>query len=125
MKFTATHGTWGERVRTFAWDGGISTILFLECNQRCSWHCHTAAYNRFFVVSGKLGVKTDKGYTTVLGTKQMFEVEPGVKHEFQTYDEPTIIEEIAYVRYDENDIHRERLGGPLDGRDDETRRGGV
>jgi quercetin dioxygenase-like cupin family protein len=120
MIFTATHGTWGERIRTFSWDGGISTILFLEPNRRCSWHKHIAAYNRFFVISGCLGVKTDKGYTTKLGPRQMFEVEPGVVHEFQTYDEQTIIEEIAYVRYDINDIHRERLGGPLDGRNDEA-----
>jgi D-lyxose ketol-isomerase len=44
----------------------------------------------------------------------MFEVEPGVTHEFQTYEEPTIIQEIAYVNYDPEDIQRETLGGPLD-----------
>ena len=118
--FTATHGTWGERVRTFSWDGGISTILFLEPNKRCSWHSHLATWNRFFVISGCLGVKTDKGYTTKLGPKQMFEVEPGVKHEFQTYDECTIVEEIAYVKYEPGDIDREKLGGPLDGANDEA-----
>jgi D-lyxose ketol-isomerase len=72
-----------------------------------------ATWNRFTVISGKLGVKTDKGHTTVIGPKQMFEVEPGVKHEFQTYEEPAIVEEVAYVKYDEHDIQRERLGGPL------------
>ena len=111
--FSQTHGTWGERLRTFSWSGGIATILWLEPNQRCSWHSHKTAFNRFTCISGKLGIKTDKGYTTKIGPKQMFEVEPGIEHEFQTYDEPTVIEEIAYVRYDEYDIDRKSLGGPL------------
>lgn len=111
--FSQTHGSWGERLRTFSWDGGISTILWLEPNQRCSWHSHVTTWNRFTCISGLLGVKTEKGYVTKIGPKQMFEVEPGVKHEFQTYDTPTVIEEIAYVKYDEHDIARESLGGPL------------
>ena len=117
---SATHGTWGDRHRTFDWDGGLTTILFLEPNQRCSYHMHKQAFNRFFVISGCLGVKTDKGYVTKLGPRQAFEVEPGVQHEFQTYDEPTIIEEIAYVKYDVNDIFRSQLGGPLDGRNEQA-----
>jgi len=40
-------------------------------------------------------------------------VEPGIQHEFQTYEEGAVVEEIAYVVYDENDIQRERLGGVL------------
>ena len=116
--FTQTHGTWGERLRTFAWDGGLCTILFLRPNQRCSWHSHKQVWNQFTCISGRLGVKTDKGYTTVLTPKQTFTVEPGVKHVFQTYAEPTIIEEIAYVVYDEQDIDREFLGGPLQNGDE-------
>jgi mannose-6-phosphate isomerase-like protein (cupin superfamily) len=110
----ATHGTWGERVITFKWDGGISTILYLLPNQRCSWHSHKASWNQFFVVSGLLGVKTDKGHTSVLKPRQSFTVEPSVKHEFQTYDQPAVIEEIAYVQYDPNDIERGALGGTLE-----------
>ena len=111
--FTMTHGTWGERLRTFEWDGGIATLLFLEPNQRCSWHSHETIYNRFTCISGILGIKTDKGYTTKITSKQMFEVEPGIRHEFQTYDEPVIVEEIAYVKYNEHDIDRKSAGGPL------------
>ena len=108
----ATHGTWGNRIVTFEWDGGISTILFLEANQRCSYHLHKTAFNQFFCIEGRLGIKTDKGYETTIGPRQCFTVEPGVEHEFVTYDEPTIVEEIAYVKYDKSDIHRSRLGGP-------------
>ena len=108
-----THGTWGKRIRTFEWDGGIVTVLTLEQNQRCSWHKHKAAYNQFYVISGQLGVKTDKGYTSVLNPGESFTVEAGVYHEFQTYELPTIIEEIAYVKYDVTDIQRESPGGCL------------
>ena len=108
-----THGTWGNRLRTFQWSGGIVTLLWLKPNKRCSYHVHKTAYNQFTVIEGKLGVKTDKGYTTVVLPKQSFTVEPGVHHEFQTYDARCIIEEIAYVKYDETDIDRSSLGGDL------------
>lgn len=111
--FSQTHGTWGERLQTFSWDGGLVTLLWLLPNQRCSYHSHKQNWNRFICVSGCLGVKTDKGHITKITSKQMFEVEPGVMHEFQTYDEPTIIQEIAYVTYDPEDIQRDILGGPL------------
>ena len=112
--FTQTHGTWGERLRTFGWDGGIVTILFLRPMQRCSWHTHKATWNQFTCIEGCVGVKTEKGYITKLYPKQTFTVEPGVAHEFQTYEDPAIVEEVAYVRYSESDISRERLGGPLE-----------
>jgi len=96
---------------TFRWDGGIVTLLFLRPHTRCSYHHHASAYNRFTVISGTLGVKTDKGYTSWIGPRQQFDVEPDVKHEFLTRDEETIIEEIAFVKYNEHDIVRERLGG--------------
>lgn len=110
-----THGSWGNRLKTFQWDGGLVTILFLEPNQRCSWHEHNAAYNQFTCIEGKVGIKTDKGYTTWLTERQVFTVEPGVKHEFQTSDEGAVVEEIAYVKYDSSDIHRDTVGGPLNG----------
>ncbi len=110
----ATHGSWGERVRIYQTDGELLTVLYLEPNRRCSWHRHIQAWNQFFVVRGCLGVKTDKGYTTKLIEKQVFTVEPGAFHEFITYDEPAIVVEVAYVKYDETDIFRERLGGPID-----------
>ncbi len=107
------HGTWGNRLKIFEWSGGLVTILWLEPNKRCSWHKHNTSFNQFTCISGELGIKTDKGYVTKLGPKQTFTVEPGVYHEFQTYDEPTLIQEIAYVRYNEADIKREKTGGAL------------
>ncbi|PNX46093.1 MAG: hypothetical protein BV459_07115 [Thermoplasmata archaeon M11B2D] len=101
-------------MRTFRWDGGICTILFLRPNQRCSWHSHKAVWNQFTCIRGCVGIRTEKGYTTKLCEKQTFTVEPNVDHEFQTYEEGAIVEEIAYVIYDESDIDRKSLGGPLE-----------
>ena len=106
------HGTWGERLRTFRTDNALVTILYLKPNKRCSWHSHVTQYNQFFCISGELGIKTDNGLTKIT-EKQSFTVAPGVMHEFQTYDKPTVIEEVAYVKYDEHDIHRQQLGGDL------------
>ncbi len=108
-----THGVWGTRTRTFEWDGGIVTILFLEPMKCCSWHLHKTAYNHFYVISGELQVRTDKGYVTTLKVGQSFTVEPRVKHQFITGETPTIIEEIAYVKYNEYDIDRETIGGSV------------
>lgn len=70
------------------------------------------------MVTGCLGVKTEIGpgattEVTKLFQKQSFIVGPGINHEFITYDKPTIVEEIAYVQYDESDIHRLQLGGDI------------
>jgi mannose-6-phosphate isomerase-like protein (cupin superfamily) len=77
---------------------------------------HEHAYNQFYVISGVLVVKTDVGpnrqvnYTRVY-PKQSFTVPPGVTHEFYTLDKSTIVEEIAYVKYNIHDIDRKELGG--------------
>ena len=109
----ATHGTWGERVRIFQNDSVLVTVLYLKEWQRCSWHWHKTAFNQFYVISGELGIKTSKGYTSHKKPETSFTVEPGIKHEFQTYYEPTVIVEVAFVKYDEHDIEREQLGGSL------------
>lgn len=108
-----THGTWGRRIRIFQDDHTLTTVLYLEPNKRCSWHYHNTRTDQFFVISGKMGVKTDKKYTTILTEGQSFTVEPGVKHEFQTYDKEAVVIEISYTKYDDSDIHRIEDGGDL------------
>lgn len=114
MAFTQQHGTWGERLRTFQWDGGLVTLLFLQPNKRCSWHVHKANWNQFTLITGKVGIKTDRGFETILkNPKDTFTVEPGVWHEFRVY-EHSVVEEVAYRMFDENDIDRKELGGDLE-----------
>jgi mannose-6-phosphate isomerase-like protein (cupin superfamily) len=88
--------------------------LDLLSYQRCSYHSHAQKSNFFFVIEGELGVKTEWG-TTILQTNEFFTVHPPDKHEFQTYQQPTKIIEIAYVGLNSGDIIREAklLGGML------------
>jgi len=115
-----THGTWGRRMRLHQTDSLLVTVLFLDPNERCSWHSHEHQHNLFYVVSGKLVVVTEqrageapKKLATELGPKQSFLVEPHLPHEFQTRDEPTVVVEIAFVKYSVEDIERCRPGGPM------------
>ena len=111
-----THGTWGVRTVTYEDRYHIVTILELDPDQRCSWHFHRAAYNQFYVIKGRVGIRTNCGpkelcRTTIVHPGQSFLVPPNKIHEFITYNEPAIMEEIAFVQYDPSDIERLRLGG--------------
>jgi mannose-6-phosphate isomerase-like protein (cupin superfamily) len=108
------HKTWGQRFRLYQDDLSETCYLILNPNQRCSFHKHNTRANFFFVIEGCLVVKTEWGKVT-LGPNEFFTVNPPDKHEFQTLDEPTKIIEIAYVKYDENDIQRDNIGGPMNG----------
>ena len=111
-----THGTWGRRFVTWQDDYKLIAVLYLYPKKRCSWHKHSHSFNQFFVIKGELVVKTDIGpenqrnYSTIK-EGQSFTVGPGVYHEFRTKDEPVIIQEIAFVKYESADICRQQLGG--------------
>jgi len=108
------HGTWGKRTRIFATESCIVTSLDLLPRKRCSWHKHATAFNLFYVEMGCLKIVTELG-ETIISEGQDFLVAPGIKHEFQTLDEPARVIEVAYVKYDINDIHRDKLGGDTKG----------
>lgn len=109
---TITHGTWGDRHIIFENDFCIVTYLKLKPKKRCSYHYHQTAYNKFYVLDGILGVKTEKGYSEV-AAGESFTTEPGLKHEFITPFVAVKVIEIAYVKYNPGDIIRESLGGDL------------
>lgn len=107
------HGIWGNRLITFQKQNILITILWLVPNKRCSWHYHKHNWNQFTCISGTVGIRTDKGFVTLLTEKQTFTIEPGIYHQFEVYKEPAVVQEISYVKFDENDIVRERSGGNL------------
>jgi mannose-6-phosphate isomerase-like protein (cupin superfamily) len=109
-----THKSWGEKWNLFQNDLCEVSILVLQPNQRCSWHKHAAKYNQFFVIEGTIFVKTETGVAEVR-ENQIFTTRPDEYHEFQTHDDPAVIQEIMYVQYDPEDIQRETIGGPLNG----------
>jgi len=102
---------WGERYLLRGDSTHNVSYLDLTNRTRCSWHMHKEKYNLFFLISGKVGIKTEFG-ETLLEPKQIFTVAPGIWHEFRVYENSQMIEEM-YVSYCEEDIQREKLGGEL------------
>lgn len=104
--------TWGQRFRLFENDLNEVCYLDLLPMQRCSYHFHKSKANYFFVIEGKLVVKTEWGEVE-LGPNEFFTVYPEDKHEFQTKEMPTKIIEIAFVKLNPEDIFRQTIGGAL------------
>lgn len=106
-----THKVWGERWLVRQDSTHATSYLKVKKNTRCSWHSHTAKFNIFVVLKGKVGIKTEHG-EIVLGPGQEFTVNPREWHEFHVYEDSEMIEEM-YVQYDEGDIERKELGSKL------------
>lgn len=109
-----SHKSWGEKWNLFQNDLCEVSILYLNPNQRCSWHRHRAKYNQFFVIDGEIYIKTEAG-TAKVEKNQIFTTRPGEYHEFQTRECAAVIQEVMFVQYDAEDIERETIGGPLNG----------
>lgn len=113
--------TWGRKMNVYKDDLSEMSILYLEPNRRCSLHYHRAKANRFYVIEGTVGILsmfgTDEGIeeaVTILEKGMMpFDVYAPDGHEFQTYDEPCVLLEVMYVKYDPNDIVRSSVGGTM------------
>ena len=105
--------TWGEKWTIFQNDLNELSVLYLVPKQRCSWHNHQTKFNLFFVVEGELFIKTEWDIA-IVKKGQIFTTKPGEYHEFQTQEKSAIVIEVMYVQYDENDIYRQTLGGPLE-----------
>ncbi len=108
-----THKTWGEKTNIFQNDLCEVSVLELQPGQRCSWHRHQSKYNQFYVLEGEIFILTEWG-PAVVEKGQTFTTKPGEWHEFQTTDKCAIVIETMYVKYEESDIERETLGGPID-----------
>jgi len=102
---------WGERWLLRKDSTHAVSYLKLRKNTRCSWHSHQQKYNLFVVLHGKVGIRTEFG-EVILTEGQEFTVEPGIRHEFRVYEDSSMLEEM-YVKYDESDINREKLGSEL------------
>lgn len=80
----------------------------------CSKHRHQTKYNGFYVVSGKLIVRTwkDSGIedVTELTAGQYMEVRPGLLHQFEAAED-TVAFEQYWAQYARDDIQRESYGG--------------
>jgi len=106
-----TMKVWGERYLLREDSTHAVSYLRLTANTRCSYHFHKSKSNLFFVIKGKVGIRTEYG-ETLLTSGQEFTVEPMIWHEFRVYEDSEMIEEM-YVNYDESDIERKTLGSKL------------
>ena len=109
---------WGERWMIREDSVHTTNILNLVKGNRCSWHYHQQKYNLFAVITGKIRIvrgipETNHRISCDLIAGDTFIVSPGIWHEFQVIESGIIVEEM-YVQYDDEDIEREKLGGPID-----------
>ena len=105
---------WGLRKRILLTDKCEIDLLHIFDNSFCSTHSHKKKINKFVLLSGKVRIESEYGYTT-LNPGDEFEVRPSLKHRFFAVEHSDMIE-LAYVedgKIDPNDIDRESQGGRI------------
>lgn len=103
---------WGYKYRIFENDKVELDLLYLEHDSACSIHSHKEKINLFFLIKGKVKIKTDLGEKQ-LTVNELFEVAPPMTHQF-IVEKPSVMLEIAYVKdgtIKADDIIREVQGG--------------
>lgn len=106
---------WGSTAKIFG--GNNISIHRIETNKGgfCSKHKHEHKFNKFFVESGTLLVRTwknDYALTdeTIIEAGQSTVVKPGEYHQFESITD-CVVYEIYWTQLDEDDIVRENVGG--------------
>ena len=99
---------WGINAEIYQNDLCSVNVLHVKKGGNCSRHYHKSKYNIFYVISGKLEIQTELG-NSVLVEDQNFMISPGTKHLFRALEDTTAIE-IMFVKYDHQDINREKVG---------------
>lgn len=105
------HKIWGERRRILINDLVEIDHLVIKKDYCCSVHSHKHKSNKFYVISGKILVKTELG-DVVLGTNEVFDVHAPLKHQFIALEDSVLVE-CAYIQIEENDIVRIKQGGKM------------
>jgi len=99
---------WGKNTEIFR-NGAVSVnFLNLVKGGTCSYHYHKFKSNIFYVISGKLKIRTEIG-EHILHPNENFSVPPLLKHQFEAV-EPSFVVEIMFVAYNHDDIIRETKG---------------
>ena len=122
------HKVWGRRTRLYS-DGKVEVYLLDVIPDKgkpvaCSIHYHSMKYNRFYVVSGRLGVEHGAGpdmadpFEVAGGTWQLnpgdqYTIPPGDVHRF-VVTEPAQIIETTWADDIGEDIHRQDTGHVLE-----------
>lgn len=99
---------WGKNIEIFKNDSVSANLLHLVKGGVCSWHFHKHKNNTFYVVSGKVLIKTEYN-ETILEPEQSILINAPVKHLFEALEDSKMIE-IMWVLYSPEDIVREVEG---------------
>ena len=99
---------WGTNNEIYSNDICSVNVLHIKKGGTCSLHTHKSKHNVFYVISGQLKIKTDKG-DSVLSQGHSFTVFAETKHQFQALED-TVAVEVMFVKYDPQDIDRESVG---------------
>ena len=99
---------WGRNTEVFDNDSVSVNLLILIKGGVCSWHFHRHKSNIFYVVVGKVLIKTEHN-ETILEPGHSILVPAPLKHQFEALEDSKMIE-VMWVEYDPNDIVRETQG---------------
>ena len=99
---------WGENTEIFRNDSVSINFLKLIKGGVCSWHFHRCKSNIFYLISGKVRIKTEDGATIMTPGESVVVLAP-VKHQFEALEDSELVE-VMFVQYKQDDIVRETKG---------------
>jgi len=99
---------WGKNTEIYQNESTSVNVLNLVKGGTCSLHHHKFKANIFYVINGKLKVRTEMGEEILL-PGQSFQIAPLLKHQFEAMEESVVVE-IMFVKYNASDIVRENEG---------------
>ena len=99
---------WGRNTEILK--NNTDSVNFLELVKGgvCSWHFHRHKNNTFYLISGKVLIKTEHN-EIVLEPGNSILVQAPLKHQFEALEDSKMIE-VMFVSYDPADIIRETQG---------------
>lgn len=99
---------WGRNTEVFKNNSVSVNFLELIKGGVCSWHFHRRKNNTFYLISGKILIKTEHNETILEPGNSILVVAP-MKHHFEVLEDSLVLE-IMFVEYDPADIVRETQG---------------
>jgi len=99
---------WGSNTEIFRNDSVSVNFLNLVKGGVCSYHHHNHNHNLFYLISGKVIIRTIYGETELSPGNSIRVCAPS-KHQFEVLENSLLIE-IVFVQYNPDDIIRETQG---------------
>lgn len=99
---------WGTNTEIFRSDSVSVNFLRLLKGGVCSYHFHKCKCNTFYLISGRVLIKTEDG-ATIMSPGESVYVAALVKHQFEALEDSKMLE-VMHTEYDPQDIVRETQG---------------